>query len=122
MTLYDPTSQSYQLAPPSPTDNRSTAPVSSSNVGNIFAIAMGQQLQAVQESAKPREVTLFNNGPLPVWISSLQKVAPNGLRLGVGSLYQFITADNLWLTTPLPLFGDTGRFIPATYVSVSVAT
>lgn len=118
--VYKPTRQSYSL-PNIPGQDSNLKPVSSSDIGNLYTVAQGQALTVATSSEKPRQVTLYNVGSVPLIISAQQRMFPLGLRLSVGDVLQIVTSSEVWVAAPAV---DTlvAYRLPLAYVSVSVGT
>lgn len=119
MAIIKPTRQSYTL-PRIPTEGSNPHPVSSSDIGNLYTVAQGQSLTVATASDKPRQVSLYNVGSVPLILSTQNRAFPLGLRLGVGDMHQLVTSAEVWVAAPA-VDTTVAYHLPLGYVSVSVA-
>lgn len=117
--VYNPTRQTYSL-PSTPTQGSNPHPVSSSDIGNLYTVAQGQALTVATASDKPRQVSLYNVGSVPLIVATQNRKYPIGLRLGVGDMHQLVTSSEVWIAAPA-VSTTVAYHLPLGYVSVSVA-
>lgn len=116
--MIDVTRQAFSLPPADPT-KQGQQPVSSSNVGNVYAINPGQSLQVIPETGIKRQVSLLNIGSITLAFSDANRRYPFGMRLPFGEIVSIITAAGLWVSAPAV---DVVALIqPIGYIAVAIS-
>lgn len=118
---YDVTRSGYQLPSIDPGNtDRNVNPVSSSSIGNVYAIRPGQSIPIATETSKPRLLTISNVGALPVALGDTQRTFPYGLRLCAGDVLDVLTNNTLYACAPSKIEVYTTTLVePVGYLSVS---